>query len=651
MQGLHNMKQVKNIILFLICFHCFESNAQTISGIVNSYFKATYYSSKYNGLKLPGFSGLAKGDKVLIIQMKGAVIDETNTASFGNITSLNGAGQYEFATICGFVNDTVGFDKILLNTYDFTKAVQVVRIPVYTDVTITGTLMAQPWDSVTGTGGVIALEATGTIAMNANIDANGAGFKGGQMFVNTTNRSCPTPNYYYSILQSTSPSLGASPKGEGIAPQIINKEHGVGKQANGGGGGNLDNNGGGGGSNFGNGGVGGRKPLPFGCTFLGIPAAPNAQGGFALNTSGYSLVNNRIFLGGGGGCGEMNNYENPPTNTIPSGTPGGNGGGIVYIKCNQVIGNSFFITANGNQGLNASLSPSNASKSDGAGGGGGGGVVLLNCNSYSGTLTVEAKGGGGCNAGFSNQCGMGPGGGGGGGVIWYTGILTASTNISGGANGIITSTGCSNTPNGAVSGNAGSVQNGFVATQGTVSFNCSILPSAAFIKFDGRKFNDGILLSWKLEQANVIEEIWLEKKSVRGPFKTLKVFDQPTEGSYTYTDVSNEFPATYRLMQMDKMGAKLYSNEIFFEREKVKRLHVYPNPVSNELRIELPVTSFSRTAVAIFDYTGKLVASKEIMLTANQQYTTVETSHLPAGTYTVKCYWRDELYIAKIIKQ
>ena len=191
------MKRIKNIILFLFCLQTFESNAQTISGIVNSYFKATYYASQYNGLKVPGVTGLVKGDRVLIIQMKGALIDETNTATFGNISSVNGAGQYEFATICGFVNDTVGFEKELSNTYDFTKAVQVIYVPVYTDVTVNGTLLPQEWNPITETGGVIAIEATGTVTLNVGINANGVGYRGGALLSFSTCNFFTNPNSYY----------------------------------------------------------------------------------------------------------------------------------------------------------------------------------------------------------------------------------------------------------------------------------------------------------------------------------------------------------------------------------------------------------------------------------------------------------------------
>jgi hypothetical protein len=637
------------IATLLLLLPCFENNAQTISGVVNSYYKVTDYVPAYNGIRVQNISGLSPGNRVMIIQMKGATPDETNTSSFGNINAVNDAGKYEFATICGFLNDTVIFEKVLLNTYDYAKKVQLVYVPVYTNVSISGTLQAQEWDSTTGTGGIVAIEATGTITLNADVSADSAGFRGGPLYVNTTNRCGPVNNWYYSLAQSSPSNLGGAPKGEGIALPVTGKEYGRGKFINGGGGGNVDETGGGGGSNYGTGGNGGNKSNTTFCN-----ATTSGRGGTALAAYGYSAANNRIFLGGGGGTGEANNIYAAP---YPAGTPGGDGGGIVFIRCNTLAGNGYKISANGAQGVNPGLPVKTEAAGDGGGGGGGGGTVLLFVNSYSGNLTVEARGANGSNAGFQNQC-PGPGGGGGGGVVWSDAALpvNVTTNISGGANGIIKNAPLHNPPcelqaNGATSGSNGIVQTGFQIPEGGI-FNCGALLSISSLKeWTGKRITDGVALRWKLEQTQDIEEVWLEKKSVRGPFKTVKIFEHPAEGAYTYTDASNEFPATYRLMLMDKMGKKVYSSQLFFEREKVKRLTVYPNPVVNELRIELPVTTAGRTTISVFDFAGKLVASKAMMFTTNQPFITIPVNHLTPGTYTVRCYWRDELYIAKIVKQ
>ena len=622
-------------------------HAQTASGIVNVYFKVTDFVPAYNGVRVQNITGLATGDRVMLIQMKGASINETNTSSFGNISSIGNAGKYEFATICSFLNDTVVFERELINTYDYTQAVQLIYVPQYTDVTINGTLLAKEWDPVDGTGGVIAIEASGTITMNAAISADSAGYKGGLLFNNSVSSRCGSVSgYYFSTAQSTDPGLGGATKGEGVAAFITNKETGRGKQANGGGGGNVDNTGGGGGSNYGTGGDGGNRTN----TTLGICNANTfGYGGLPLSSYGYSSVaaDNRIFMGGGGGCGEMNNT---------AGTAGGDGGGIIFIKCNQLIANGFTISANGAQGINPIQPVITEASGDGGGGGGGGGVVILDVASYSGSLNVQANGANGSNAGFQNQC-PGPGGGGGGGVIWYSGTLpgTVTATAAGGANGIIKNAPahnppCEGLPNGATSGTNGMVQPGFQITEGAV-YNCGgLLPASAIKEWYGKRVSDGVELNWKLEQTDAIEIVSLEKRNVRGWFKTLKEYQSPADGAFQYLDASNEFPVTYRLLIRDKSGRTQYSSQLFFERQKAKRLNVYPNPVADELRIEIPVSTAGKTSVSVFDYTGKQVMRKEIMISRNQ-VTTIPLGQLAAGTYTVQLFWKDELYIGKIVKQ
>jgi len=100
-----------------------KSEGQTISGVINSYYKATaivngtHNSYSYTGITLQSISGLLTGDRVLIIQMKGAEINPTNGSSFGNITNIYNAGKYEFSSICGFLNNTIVLSNHLLKTY------------------------------------------------------------------------------------------------------------------------------------------------------------------------------------------------------------------------------------------------------------------------------------------------------------------------------------------------------------------------------------------------------------------------------------------------------------------------------------------------------------------------------------------------------
>ena len=426
---------ISRLLITFILFHSSsqETGAQSISGVINNYYRVTAINTGTNQLTLNTAAGLTVGARVLMIQMKGATIDNSNTTSFGDVTARNNAGNYEFNHICAIAGNQVLLARPLLRSYTPVASVQLVSYPVYDNVTVTGTLTASPWNAATGTGGVLVMEAS-TIFLNSNIDVSGQGFTGGAL-VNfpTPGYDChtlvPVDNFYLPFMPAGGPEyVSAAPKGEGIAAFIASAEYARGKQANGGGGGNNHNSGGGGGSNYGAGGQGGTKSLEgaFHCHGQGP-----GLGGFALSGQGYTTGNNRIFLGGGGGAGHQNNNV---------GMPGGAGGGIAIVIADIIVGSGTRILANGARPVNNTLADPLSAGGDGGGGGGGGGTVILNINSITGNIEASATGARGSDAartGTTNDC-PGSGGGGGGGVVWTNGagpIANLTRVVNGGTSG------------------------------------------------------------------------------------------------------------------------------------------------------------------------------------------------------------------------
>ncbi|MCS6905675.1 MAG: hypothetical protein NZ576_09920, partial [Bacteroidia bacterium] len=384
------------------------SNCQTLTSCPNIYTKVTAIDLCTNTLTVTSSSGFNVGDRVLLIQMKGATIDQTNTASYGNITAYNSAGNYEFQTISAIAGNNITLQHQLVRTYDPAHFVQLVKVGVYNNVVTQGTITCPAWDAATGTGGVMVMDVSGMLALGGTIHMNGAGFRGGVTNANQAG-SHPCISLTPFFLPATTPD--AAEKGEGIAHWIVNQEHARGKLANGGGGGNSHNHGGGGGGNMGTGGVGGYWN---GC-------APNPGGVGGINLL-YNNVQNKIFLGGGGGGGQQNNSF---------GSSGGRGGGIIILKSGSIVSNNNTIQSNGQDGFNTP-----GGGNDGAGGGGAGGTILLDVSTFTGNLNINVNGGKGGNS----CCSHGPGGGGGGGIVWSTGPLPTNVNVTvaPGANGVET---------------------------------------------------------------------------------------------------------------------------------------------------------------------------------------------------------------------
>lgn len=410
------------LILFSLLFSYNSLYAQNISGVVNSYVAVSAVT--INSATVTAIGPFQVGDKVLIIQMKGASITTTNTVAFGTITGLGNAGNFEFATISSITGNTVTFSSNLCKSYTPSGKVQLVKVPVYTNATIVGTVTAQAWNG--STGGIVAIEATNSITFNANINVLGQGFIGGAVFTGWF--GCGDPNYA---------NQNAGKKGEGIAIPPVTLDANRAPLANGGGGSNSGNPGAGGG---GNGGIGGRG----GNEFYGS-CQLNASYGLGGKAPSYSLY--KAYLGGGGGGGYKDNGLNA--------TAGSNGGGMVFLTSPTIIGNNFTVDARGANVVGNT-------DSEGAGGGGAGGYVHYMCPNTSSSINLDLRGGVGGNILsmlWSSAC-HGPGGGGGGGAVCFqqaTVPANVSTILAGGNPGMVLHSGpaCAGTPHGATAGAAG----------------------------------------------------------------------------------------------------------------------------------------------------------------------------------------------------
>jgi len=417
-----------------------------------------------------GIVAISAGDLLLIIQMQGASFNFSNSADYGSgvvtsgpdglggtgLIALNHVGNYEFVIAQNDVPLSGGELLIngacsnggLINNYSnetssegvFQQTFQVVRVPRYSNLTLTQNLTTTAWNG--SVGGVLALSVSGTLDFNGySILADGKGFRGGYQDVRPSGGNNP--------VYTTADINLSSGKGEGVCgtPRFLwNGEdavdyginwfgyeggnYGRGAPGNAGGGGNIHNAGGGGGGGYGAGGVGGN---------YGASAFPHG----GRPGSGINFNSSRMIMGGGGGGGDANNAL--------TGIKGGAGGGVVFILAGNVTGSgSVGVSGSGGQFGIFGSAP------DGAGGGGAGGTIYFNAEQVSpeAVLTLLSKGGAGGNTLNDAASPHGPGGGGGGGAIFYSipgASVTASVNagLSGNINNGL------GPPNGALPGQPG----------------------------------------------------------------------------------------------------------------------------------------------------------------------------------------------------
>jgi len=407
-------------------------------------------------------SAVGAGDLLLIVQMAGAIIDTTETATYGTITNLGSAGRYEFVGVESKAGTVITLACGLKNGYSRTGKTQVIRVPQYTTLTIASgnSITAPAWDD-TLTGGVVAVHAETTLQLGGSIDVSAKGFRGG-----AADDVTGAAGTAVTLYRSASNADGAE-KGESIAGyqgDYTNGRFGRGAPANGGGGGNSHNAGGGGGANAPSGAAWTGQGVMEQCAvaqpwraawqlddgYISNPAAANTcsnsegggRGGYSYSANaqdpltdapgtcaggttwggncrrevggigGRPLASDpasRLFMGGGGGAGDGNNA---------AAGRGGRGGGLVFIIAGTVTG-AGSVAANGEAGVNAVYVTGGG---DSPGGGGGGGTVVVHATTLS-AITISVNGGhGGNQVGSLNANEVeGPGGGGGGGYVAVSG--------------------------------------------------------------------------------------------------------------------------------------------------------------------------------------------------------------------------------------
>lgn len=380
--------------------------------IINDYSPVIAMDICKNTITVADATEYQPGDTVLLIQMKGAIIDTTNTAAFGDVTNYRNAGNYEFNYVKAKSGNTIELLNTIERQYDIIDGrVQLVRVPYFQDLVVTDKLTCLPWDGQKG--GVLVFNVQNSLSLQRDIDVSGKGFRGGAP-IRSVQYNCNIDSFYL----AGNMGMNGNRKGEGVY-FTPGKLSGRGKLANGGGGGNSTNAGGAGGGNGGVGGEGGKQHVG-GCN---TNFTNGGVGGLGLT---YSNTANKIYMGGGGGSGHMDD--------TPLGA-GGNGGGIVIINTGSITPGTFAIKSNGD-----SVQPVIGTNDDGRSGGGAGGTILISYGTISGNLIVEAKGGrGDNNIAAPAQNLHGPGGGGGGGIVWINQPSAAANmtiNVAGGANGI-----------------------------------------------------------------------------------------------------------------------------------------------------------------------------------------------------------------------
>ncbi|HRH10042.1 MAG TPA: hypothetical protein PLU73_00935, partial [Bacteroidia bacterium] len=236
-------------------------NITVANTIVNAYTPLTSNAAAgSNVVNVVSSGGFTVGDLVFIIQMQGASVNAgrdtlfpdvqsaiPTNSTFGAVTAYNNCGNYEFAQVLSIPNNTsIQLDCGLKYSYSYLNKVQVIRVPRYTTLSVSGAgnIVCPQWNGATG--GVIVVEVANNCTLSAtpSFNASGLGFRGGAA-VSTLLAFVGGGNKYGHISDREGAYKGESINGDTVRYQAYSSQHCRGAMANGGGGGDTHNAGGG----------------------------------------------------------------------------------------------------------------------------------------------------------------------------------------------------------------------------------------------------------------------------------------------------------------------------------------------------------------------------------------------------------------------
>ncbi|MDR3713475.1 MAG: T9SS type A sorting domain-containing protein [Puia sp.] len=615
-----------------------------------------------------GATPISTGDILLIIQMQGATFGVNNDSTYGAnvaggigngyITSVAGTMEYVVATnSVPTTGGTLTIQNGLVNSYTnkaYTTsngqyAYQLMRVPVYYDLSLSANITAPKWNG--STGGVLVLYAVDSIIFNGyTLDASGAGFRGG------AGRQLGGAAVGNADYRRAATTTADGSKGEGIGgtPRYLNNNgtlldntlegypygsYAMGAPGNAGGGAtdgnpssNSQNSGGGGG---GNGGLGGKGGNAW--------SSGLATGGSKGAIFGQASPK-RLVLGGGGGAGTSNDGTGTPGSGFAS--SGSAGGGLVIVMAGYMGGTG---TINVN-GANANNTVAN----DGSGGAGAGGsaLVYISLGSLS-NLTVTAVGGaGGSNSGApgTSTPWHGPGGGGGGGIIYANATLNAASSAAGGVNGTTTGS----IAYGASSGSSGVLTQNITQLQTSIfPSSCTILP-LAFISVTANNNNGNITVGWEVSGDIDIDKYIVEKSSDGTSFNTAGTVAAKSSGQsdnlYNFTDggaLSLSGTLYYRIEAVDHAGHWIYSKTVGVQVRSStfgNNLSIAPNPVAGSATISFTCANAGLASIRLVDMGGRIVWQKRFSASAGQNTLALDNpSGFANGIYSLQ--WSDGVKI------
>jgi Secretion system C-terminal sorting domain len=181
--------------------------------------------------------------------------------------------------------------------------------------------------------------------------------------------------------------------------------------------------------------------------------------------------------------------------------------------------------------------------------------------------------------------------------------------------------------------------------------------STRFVSFDAFEKSDLVNLKWTVENEQAVARYEIERSTDGNTYTTVHQLKPGTTSSngtnvYSFDDpVQRVFSSQlyYRIKQYSVDGSVHYSKVIFIKRNnKSGAVSVYPNPVSENLLVNIAHNANERATISVVNNAGAEVLQLQVTLAkGNNAFTLEEISKLSKGNYRLVVKSQSGKLIAK----
>ena len=152
------------------------------------------------------------------------------------------------------------------------------------------------------------------------------------------------------------------------------------------------------------------------------------------------------------------------------------------------------------------------------------------------------------------------------------------------------------------------------------------------------KKTSGIQLNWETFTEQNTSRFEIERSADGTHFNSIgNVAAAGNSADKKYYSFTDNLPSGgtnfYRLKLVDTDGALTYSKVVAVKNHNLLTLQVFPNPVSDVLQVQFPLSKKEAVQINITDAAGKTVYTKQLQLNEGNNAVSIPVHHLPKGMY------------------